>query len=71
MLLADVGVEVLEFKNVLIPQNFSGDVYNGPLGFSYSFTGAESNAVYVVGFRLIDPASKETIALATQRFTKS
>jgi hypothetical protein len=64
-------IEVLEFKNVFLPQNLSGDVYNGPLGFSYTFNGSEPNGVYVVGFRLLDPSSGETIAVTTRTFTKS
>lgn len=64
-------IKVLEFKNVLLPQVLTGDVYNGPLGFSYTFNGGEPNGVYVVGFRLIDPASGETIAVTTRTFTKS
>lgn len=64
-------LEVLEFEEILIPQVLTGDVYNGPLGFAYTFTGAEPNGVYVVGFRLYDPETRETIALTTRTFSKS
>ena len=44
--------------------------WTGQLGFTYTFNCGEPNGVYVVGFRLTDPASDETIALTTRTFTK-
>ncbi len=48
------------------PNNF----YAGTIGFSYKFTGSESSGVYVVGLRLTDPATGETVALTTKTFKK-
>jgi hypothetical protein len=61
------SMRVLEFKNVMLPQGMD---WTGSLGFSYTFTGGEPSGAYVVGFRLSDPASDETIALVTRTFSK-
>jgi len=42
----------------------------GSIGFSYTFTGGEPNGIYVVGLRLTDPVTGETVALATRTFAK-
>ena len=61
------SLKVLEFKDLLLPQGLD---WSGSLGFSYNFTGGEPSGVYVVGFRLLDKMSGETIALTTRTFSK-
>jgi hypothetical protein len=68
---SNTSIMVLMFWNVFLPQVLTGDVYNGDLGFSYTFNGSEPNGVYVVGFRLLYPTTGETIAVTTRTFTKS
>lgn len=46
------------------------NLYSGPIGFSYLLTGSEASGTYVVGLRLTDPATGETVALTTRTFTK-
>jgi hypothetical protein len=46
------------------------DFYSGSIGFSYMFTGGEPSGIYVVGLRLTDPATGETVALTSRTFKK-
>ncbi len=46
------------------PNNF----YEGPIGFGYTFNGSEPGGNYVVGLRLTDPDTGDTVALATRTF---
>ena len=46
------------------------NLYSGPIGFSYLLTGSEASGTYVVGLRLTDPATGETVALTTRTFVK-
>jgi hypothetical protein len=62
--------QLLTLPNVTIPSGVNGDYYNGPF-YSYTFTGAEPNGRYVIGMRLIDPGTGETIAVATRGFFKN
>jgi len=48
------------------PNNF----YSGSIGFSYLFGGGEPSGIYVVGFRLTDPAAGQPVAVSTRTFAK-
>lgn len=63
-------IPVLEVEELTIPSSLTGDFYNGSIGFSYTFTGSEPPGIYVVGLRFIDPATGETVALASRTFAK-
>lgn len=68
-------VPILDVPNLVIPASTGNptgpnDFYSGSIGFSYTFTGTEPNGIYVVGLRLTDPSTGETVALATQTFRK-
>ena len=68
-------IPVLDVPNLTIPNSTGNptgpnNFYNGSIGFSYIFTGSEPNGMYVVGLRLTDPSTGETVALATQTFRK-
>lgn len=64
--------EIASLEGVALP-NSSGlpntDLFNGPFA-SRMFTGGEPNGNYVLGARLSDPATGETIARASFRFQK-
>jgi len=62
--------QLLTLPNLTIPSGVNGDYYNGAF-YSYTFTGAEPNGRYVIGMRLIDPSTGETIAVATRGFIKN
>jgi hypothetical protein len=68
-------IPILNLSNLAIPNSTltpSGpnNFYSGSIGFSYTFTGSEPSGAYLVGLRLIDPATGETVALATRAFSK-
>lgn len=63
-------INILDTDNLVIPTNVAGDFYNGTIGFSYTFNGTEPSGKYVVGLRLMDPDTGETVALATRTFAK-
>jgi hypothetical protein len=60
---------LLTLPNVTIPSGVSGDYYNGAF-YAHTFTGAEPNGTYVVGMRLIDPDTGETVAVTTRTYAK-
>jgi hypothetical protein len=68
-------VPILDVPSLTIPTSTGNptgpnNFYSGSIGFSYTFTGTEPNGIYVVGLRLTDPSTGETVALATQTFRK-
>jgi hypothetical protein len=63
-------MKILDVDDLVIPTNLAGDFYSGTIGFSYTFTGSEPSGIYVVGLRLTDPATGETVAKATRTFAK-
>jgi hypothetical protein len=68
-------VPILDVPSLTIPTSTGNptgpnNFYSGSIGFSYTFIGSEPNGIYVVGLRLTDPSTGETVALATQTFRK-
>lgn len=61
---------ILNLRSFTMAESLMGDVYNGPLGFTYTFTGSEPSGAYVAGIRLIDPVTGETIAAHSRGFIK-
>jgi hypothetical protein len=62
-------LSILEARDLVIPASWSGDFYNGII-FSYLFSGGEPAGTYVVGLRLVDKVTGETIAVNTRTFWK-
>ncbi len=68
-------IPILNMPDLTIPNSTANptgpnDFYSGPIGFSYTFNGSEPSGNYIVGLRLTDPATDETVALATRAFAK-
>jgi len=58
------------YPGIFIPANPNADFINNYPLFSYTFNGGEPSGSYVVGIRLTDPTTGDTVALATRTFAK-
>lgn len=71
--LPDGGINTIgSVDNIALPNSTgqpNNDLFSGPI-FSMTFTGAEPNGNYIVGVRLTDPSTGETIAQSSFRFQK-
>jgi hypothetical protein len=63
-------VVVGHYPGVFINVNPSADFVNNYPLYSYTFSGGEPSGSYVVGIRLTDPTTGDTVALATRAFAK-
>lgn len=58
---------ILDARDLAIPTNWNGDFFNGPI-FTHLFSGTEPTGTYVVGLRLVEKVTGETLAVTTRTF---